>query len=86
MTMTTVSTADLKAHLAKYLRLVRGGETVEVLSHRHAVARLVPSPSDAEVVVVQPTRPVTDLQGLKPLRLGWPVDGVGALREDRRDR
>jgi prevent-host-death family protein len=86
MSMNNVSTAELKAHLGKYLRMVRDGETVQVTSYRHAVARLVPSGGGEESAVVPPTRPVSDLKKLKPIKLSRPVDGVRVLLEDRSRR
>jgi len=45
--MESVGIRELKNHLAHYLRVVRGGETVVVTSRGKPVARLVPvSPSD----------------------------------------
>lgn len=87
MTMTSVSTAELKAHLGKYLRMVRSGETVEVTSHRHPVARLVPRGAvDQRLETITPTRTMRDLKGLKPVKLSRSVDGVSILLEDRRRR
>ena len=39
---TSVNIATLKAQLAKYLRLVKGGEEIVVLDHKMLVARLIP--------------------------------------------
>jgi antitoxin (DNA-binding transcriptional repressor) of toxin-antitoxin stability system len=39
---TAVSTATLKAELAKYLRLVEAGNEVVVLNHKTAVAKIIP--------------------------------------------
>jgi antitoxin (DNA-binding transcriptional repressor) of toxin-antitoxin stability system len=49
--MKRTSVAELKARLSHYLRLARGGETIEVESHRHAVARLVPPVDSASALV-----------------------------------
>ncbi|MEW6364326.1 MAG: hypothetical protein AB1714_06765 [Acidobacteriota bacterium] len=41
--MVEISTRELKANLAKYLKLVMRGRRVRVLNHGHAVADIVPS-------------------------------------------
>ncbi|MFC1525432.1 type II toxin-antitoxin system Phd/YefM family antitoxin [Candidatus Latescibacterota bacterium] len=84
--MITVSTAELKTHMGRYLRMVRNGETIKVTSHRHAVARLVPCSDESYPDVVQPTRPIADLGDVTAVELGTPVDGVGALLSDRARR
>jgi prevent-host-death family protein len=42
--MKTASVSDLKAHLSRYLRLVRRGSEVQILDRGVPVARLVGSP------------------------------------------
>ena len=84
--MVTVSTAELKTHLGRYLRMVRNGETIDVTSHRHSVARLVPSSPESHPEVIQPTRPMKDLEALTAVQLRRPVDGVGMLLEERTRR
>jgi len=84
--MITVSTAELKTHLGRYLRLVRNGESINVTSHRHSVARLVPSSSENDLEVIRPTHPMQDPADLTAVPLRKSVDGVGALLEDRSRR
>jgi prevent-host-death family protein len=84
--MTSVSTADLKAHLGHYLQSVRNGETVEVTSHRHAVARLVPCAAGSRVGVIGPTRPMADLKRVQGLKSGKRADGFAELLRDRARR
>jgi antitoxin (DNA-binding transcriptional repressor) of toxin-antitoxin stability system len=86
VTMTTVSTAELKTHLGKYLQMVRNGESVEVTSHRHAVAELAPVGQPGVLAVIPPSLPMSSLKKLKPVKLSRSVDGVGALIADRRGR
>ena len=43
MKQTTASLRELKSRLSHYLRLVKGGETVEIAERRTPVARLVPT-------------------------------------------
>ena len=81
--MATVSTAELKTHLGRYLRMVRNGESIDVTSHRHRIARIVPSSSENHPEVIQPTRPIEDLEALTAVPLHRPADGVGVLLEDR---
>jgi prevent-host-death family protein len=72
MTMKTVGTAELKAHLGKYLKMVQAGESVEVTSHRHPIAELRPSAAGVETTIISPTRPMSDL---KILMLSNCLDG-----------
>ncbi len=86
MVMVTVTTAELKARLSKYLRLVRAGAEVQVTSHRHPVAHLVPHPEQERVLFDSPTRPISDLKevrGVNPLK---PVEVLEMLVEDRQRR
>ncbi len=84
--MITVSTTKLKTHLGRYLRLVRKGESINVTSHRHSVARLVPSSPENGLEIIGPTRPMKDLAGLTAVPLRKKIDGVSALLEDRSRR
>jgi prevent-host-death family protein len=86
MGMIRVSTADLKARLGRFLRMVRAGETIEVTSHHHAVARIVAVPSQLDALVVAPARPVRDLELLRGVETRRKVDGVAALLADRSER
>mgnify|MGYP000274103648 CR=1 FL=1 len=81
--MITVSTAELKTHLGHYLRLVRNGESINVTSHRHPVAQLVPSSAENDLEVIEPTRSIEVLRDLKAVSLAQSVDGVEALLADR---
>ncbi len=84
--MIKVSTAELKTHLGRYLRMVRNGESIDVTSHRHSIARLVPCSAENDLEIIEPTRPMRDLQNIETVRLRKPVDGVDILLEDRRRR
>jgi prevent-host-death family protein len=46
--MKTASVSDMKAHLSRYLRLVRRGSEVEILDRGVPVARLVGLPGASE--------------------------------------
>lgn len=83
--MIKASTANLKARLGRYLRMVRNGETVAVTSHRHYVAKLVPF-NDRDPAIREPVRPMKELRRLCGLRSGKSVDGLKSLLEDRARR
>jgi antitoxin (DNA-binding transcriptional repressor) of toxin-antitoxin stability system len=84
--MITVSTAELKTRLGRYLRMVRNGETIDVTSHHHSIARLVPSSAETSLEVIEPARPMSDVKALGAVPLQKKVDGVGVLLEDRSRR
>jgi prevent-host-death family protein len=86
MVMVTVTTAELKARLSKYLRLVRAGEIVQVTSHRHPVAHVIPHPGHQQVLFDSPTRPISDLKevrGVDPLKA---IEVSDVLVDDRQRR
>jgi prevent-host-death family protein len=84
--MKSVSTAEWKAHMGKYLRLVRAGEPLQITSHRHAVARVMPIERHEELQYIEPTRPMKDLRAAKGIQPREGLDGVSALIRDRRRR
>ena len=85
--MKRTSVVDLKARLSHFLRLVQQGDTIEVLSHHHAVARIVPATDPAsEVLVVPPERPMSELRRLQGVRIDAGADPVAALLRDRARR
>ena len=83
--MITVNVATLKEKLSYYLGLVKAGQELEVTSHRHRVARVVPL-STPDAKVVEPSRPVKDLKTLKGVRTRGARFAVKTLLEDRRRR
>lgn len=83
--MITVNVATLKEKLSHYLGLVKKGEEVVVTSHRHPVARILPSEAPA-ARIIEPTRPVKDILKVKGLRRRRSVSGVNILIADRRRR
>jgi antitoxin (DNA-binding transcriptional repressor) of toxin-antitoxin stability system len=85
--MKTASTVELKTHLGRYLGLVSRGETIVVTSHRHPVARLVrPAGDPGHLEIPHPRRLASHLDGLGPVQLARPSDGVGSLLRDRQRR
>jgi prevent-host-death family protein len=85
MTMNTVNVATLKDKLSYYLGLVKKGQQVVVTSHRHPVARILPS--DAPTAgILEPIRPVKDLLKIKGVKRRRSVSAVETLLSDRRRR
>jgi prevent-host-death family protein len=83
--MPTVSVATLKEKLSYYLNLVREGHEIEVTSHRHRVARIVP-PSTPYAAITPPSRPVSDLRKIKGVKRRRAGSVVDSLLADRRRR
>ena len=83
--MTTVNVATLKEKLSHYLGLVKSGEEVVVTSHRHPVARILPSTAPS-AQIIEPTRPVKDILKVRGLKRRRSVSGVDMLLADRRRR
>lgn len=85
LVMTNVGIAELKAHLSRYVRSIRRGETVVVLDRNEPVARMVPFQSEQTILPIrQPLRPLHDFT--LPSPVGTPVDSLSALLKERRDR
>lgn len=83
--MNTVNVALLKEKLSYYLGLVKKGQEVVVTSHRHPVARILPS--DARTgQILEPSRPVKDLLKIKGVKRRRSVSAVETLLRDRRHR
>ena len=86
MDMITVSTADLKARLGRFLALVQQGETIEVTSYRHPVAHIVSVASGDDALITPPdtAKPnASELTGVTPTR---EIDVVATLIADRSRR
>ena len=83
--MPTVNVATLKEKLSHYLGLVKKGQEVVVTSHRHPVARILPS-SAPTARIMEPTRPVKDLLKVKGVKRRRSVSAVDMLLADRRRR
>jgi antitoxin (DNA-binding transcriptional repressor) of toxin-antitoxin stability system len=83
--MTSVGTAELKAHLSEHLQAVRGGETIIVLDRREPIARIVPIGAAGLELVVRPAKgALQEVPLLGPTRS--PVDVMEQLREERAER
>jgi len=83
--MLTVNVATLKEKLSHYLGLVKNGQEVVVTSHRHPVARILPSASSS-AQIIEPSRPVKDVLKVKGVRRRPSISAVDTLLADRRRR
>jgi prevent-host-death family protein len=85
--MSDVKVAELKAKLSSYLAEVRRGQTVIVYDRNTPIARLVPFDKEThDVVIIEPTAPLSDLRRLKGVRPKKRVDVDKLLRDLREDR
>jgi len=83
--MTSVGTAELKAHLSEHLQAVRRGETIVVLDRREPIARIVPiGAAGLELVIRQANGALHDVPLLPPSRAAGDV--MEQLREERAER
>ena len=83
--MKSVSVAQLKSKLSRYLSEVRNGKEIVVTSHRHSIARIVPVEEQVSDLKIMPARkPVSTLKKIKGVKLN--VDLVADLLADRRRR
>ena len=86
MVMITINTVELKTHLGRYLRKVRKGETIDVTSHSHPVAKIVPYAEKEKPLVIEPTRSMEELKSITGIKTRIPIDAVQILLEDRGKR
>lgn len=85
MVMRNVNVAKLKESLSTYLYQVQEGEEIVVTSHQRPVARIV-SYATGDLVIVPPTRPLSDLRGVRGITLESGLRADAMLIEDRRRR
>lgn len=83
--MLTVNVATLKEKLSHYLGLVKMGQEVVVTSHRHPVARILPSTSPT-AQIIEPIRPAKDVLKIKGVKRRRSMSAVDTLLADRRRR
>jgi prevent-host-death family protein len=84
--MKQVRIAELKSHLSKYLRAVRGGQTIAVLDRDTPVAHIVPVTDQAKIKIRMPAPDAPPLNRIplpKPLKTG--IDIVELLLEERQN-
>jgi antitoxin (DNA-binding transcriptional repressor) of toxin-antitoxin stability system len=82
--MSRVGIADLKAHLSRHLRRVRGGRTLTVVDRETPIAQLVPYDGEAPLEVRRATRRPSELR--LPAPLSAPTDSLAILLQDRVSR
>ena len=82
--MSRVGIADLKAHLSRHLRKVRGGRTLTVLDRDTPIARIVPVDAEAPLEVRRATRRASGLR--LPSPCPTPTDSLAVLLRDRATR
>ncbi|MBI4406213.1 MAG: type II toxin-antitoxin system Phd/YefM family antitoxin [Deltaproteobacteria bacterium] len=89
-TKNPVNVATLKAQLAKYLRIVRGGEEVVVLDHKMPVAKIVPFDSSASTFLetIKPQGAFLEVAQMKipPLEKKGKWNSLALLLEERGSR
>lgn len=89
--MKTVTVADLRNNLSRYLREVRRGERFTVLSRDVPVARLTPLDVPRPMLDIRPPRPEAPSPGRAPLPPPLPgldrqADVVDLLLAERGER
>jgi prevent-host-death family protein len=84
--MKQVGVADLKNNLSRHLRLVEGGEVIEVTDHDRPIARLIPIESKTRLYVRPPLRPFSEVRHRVYSPVDNGIDYVELLLEDRRKR
>ncbi len=81
--MRRVGVAELKNNLSRNLRLVEGGEVIEVTDHDRAIARLIPIETKSRLVLRPPAGSFDELRHKVYPRSTAGVDYVELLLEDR---
>ena len=75
--------AELKNNLSRHLRLVEGGEIVEITDHDRPIARLVPIEAKSRLIIREPDRPFSEIANKHYPRLNLPISSTELLRQDR---
>jgi prevent-host-death family protein len=82
--MKKAKVSELKARLSSYLAEVRKGETLIVCERATPIARLVPLEGEpGDLRIHEPVKPISELRGIKRVRLHRRVDLDSVLRETR---
>jgi prevent-host-death family protein len=79
--MSKVSIADLKANLTRYLRKVRGGQTVTIFDRDTPIAQIVPCEVETPLEIRRATRKPSQLRLPRP-----PAKSTDSLSELLHDR
>jgi prevent-host-death family protein len=86
VSMKRVGVAELKNNLSKNLRLVEGGEVIEITDHDRAVAMLMPIEVKSRLVVRPALRAFSEIANKVYPASDIGVDYVELLLEERRQR
>jgi prevent-host-death family protein len=80
-----VNIANLKAQLARYLRIVRSGKQLIVTDHRQPVARLIPYEALGVFETIKPKGPFLEVSQteIRPLK---DISSTEALLKERGNR
>jgi antitoxin (DNA-binding transcriptional repressor) of toxin-antitoxin stability system len=82
--MGKVGIVDLKAHLSRHLRKVRGGRTLTVVDRDTPVAQIIPYDAETLLEVRRATRKPSTLRRPQPTLKA--TDSLSVLLEDRASR
>lgn len=85
--MKAVKISEFKARLAKYIRLVKGGEELEILDRGNPVARVTMASGRSKLEIQPPQKPSEGLAKLSS-KISTPFSGevMDLLTEERRRR
>jgi prevent-host-death family protein len=86
MSMRQIGVAELKNNLSRHLRLVEGGEVIEVTDHNRPIARLIPIEAKTQLDIASPLMPFAEIRDKTYPRVELPFDPVEILLDDRRKR
>ena len=85
-----VNIATLKAQLAKYLRMVRGGEEIIILDHKMPIAKIVPLDADTSdpLEMIKPLGKFSDVARMRipPVEKKGKWNSLILLLEERGSR
>ncbi len=85
--MKRVKIADLKNQLSQHLRAVEQGAEIEVTDRRRPIVRLVPvRATESQVRIIPARRPFAEVRNRRYPRVGWRVDSLQLLLEERGKR
>jgi len=84
-----INIGTLKAHLAKYLRLVQSGEEVVITDHKRPVARIIPFKANTPLEFLPARIDFKTLVAkikINPLENKLKIDSLSLLLEERGSR
>ena len=85
--MIDVKSSDFKAKIAKFLRIVKAGEVVQILERDTPIARVTNIPSSRALNYLKPSKSMNGLAELvSKVKSSPKIDVVETLLEDRKKR